>query len=478
MKKTTFILLTFAAMLILTNCQFIKEPDFDPNSKTKPKPEPNPNTNNNVLMLKVDYTTNTFEGGYEFTFPQETETFNISYIYNPPGDFGDITLFYQELDEKLFAGGIVWMGCGRITYPELEQWLPAEAFEITELKNLIYPKNGFESITEFPLDGFGYDYSQAWVAVQSLVKVREYLNNNPEQKVKIYFYRPSVGIGNPPDWKWIIFLKNDAETSKPEPEPEPVEGQITGYIVGYEICDLKIENGLGRAQAYIVISENLKDTLAVFNLPADIYDFPAEIFTENRLWMLNAAFPEQYRYSFKILLEYTKSSEKEIYNLGFRQCAVPALAGIAAYRNCVPALAVSAKKIEADKSFPKSIASTLIAQGELFGSGQEGIIKQNLVIKTQTEWNNLITAMNSVNNVSRNFAETDVDFSKYQIIAAFDDVKGCGGYSISITQIEEHAERIVVTVNQYSPQGACPTVMTQPYHIVKIPVSDKQIVFQ
>ena len=119
----------------------------------------------------------------------------------------------------------------------------------------------------------------------------------------------------------------------------------------------------------------------------------------------------------------------------------------------------------------------LIGQGVLYGNGQEGIIKQNLVIKTQTEWNNLLTAMNSVNNVSDSFTETDIDFSEYMVIAVFDEVKSNGGWSIDITDVTNYADSIVVTVQNLK-QGDDTDITIQPYCIVRIPLSEKNVIFR
>jgi hypothetical protein len=51
------------------------------------------------------------------------------------------------------------------------------------------------------------DYNPVWYPVQQLIKVREYLQLNPEQTVKVYLYTPGVGVGDPEKWKWILFLK-------------------------------------------------------------------------------------------------------------------------------------------------------------------------------------------------------------------------------------------------------------------------------
>jgi hypothetical protein len=121
--------------------------------------------------------------------------------------------------------------------------------------------------------------------------------------------------------------------------------QTTGYIVGYETCGVTIEDDTGSAKGYIFISEDLKDTLAVYDLPPDIYDFPAEIFSETAEYgLVNASFPEQYRNAFKVQLEYALSSEEYIQMLGLKdECVIPAMYPITKmYENCVPVIALLA----------------------------------------------------------------------------------------------------------------------------------------
>ena len=125
----------------------------------------------------------------------------------------------------------------------------------------------------------------------------------------------------------------------------------------------------------------------------------------------------------------------------------------------------------------KAIEPAIIAQGELYGDGNEGITKQNIVITTEEECEKLKKAINSVNNVTNNFFESDIDFDSYQVIAVFDEVRGNGGCKVQIIDIVEYNNSIVVDYNTIStPNG--PAVMTQPFHIVKIPVSNKKIVFE
>lgn len=122
-------------------------------------------------------------------------------------------------------------------------------------------------------------------------------------------------------------------------------------------------------------------------------------------------------------------------------------------------------------------ASVLIAKGNLYGSGEEDIPKQNLVIQNQSDWDNLMAQMNKVNTVSDSFTETKIDFSKSTIIAIFANVKGSGGHKIEL-DISNTSENTLVKVNHTAPKGNATSVMTQPYYIAKIPKSDLPIIFQ
>ncbi|MEI6090882.1 MAG: hypothetical protein WCR42_10550 [bacterium] len=163
-----------------------------------------PITGNKVLFLKVDYKTNTFEGGKELAFAKDTETFTITNVYDPPGDLGSVKLMYSELNDTLFSGTIIWMGKGEMTYPK--DLLPADQFQAVVTTDYVTPSAGFENVFN-PYEGT-YDYDKVWSSVQSLVKVRQYLKSNPNATVKLFLYQPSVGMGNPADWDWILFLKS------------------------------------------------------------------------------------------------------------------------------------------------------------------------------------------------------------------------------------------------------------------------------
>lgn len=127
-----------------------------------------------------------------------------------------------------------------------------------------------------------------------------------------------------------------------------------------------------------------------------------------------------------------------------------------------------------DKS--SNVTYSQILKGDTY-STESNNPKGNLVIQDQTTWNNVLSKMNLILPANVIFPDTNIDFSKYQVIAVFDQVRNYGGYSIDITKITETRNRIVVKVEQLK-KGGIATVITQPYHIVKIPKSDKKIVFE
>lgn len=191
MKKLLFILFIFVSLF--SSCTEENAPVTETT-----------NESNKVLLLKVDYLTNTFQGGKETTYAENSNSFTISHQSVPAVDFGNIKLKYNEINQILFDGDIIWMGLGQIHYPQ--NMLAANQFEAVLTADIVFPTTNFNHI--LPEPNLSNNYNQVWMAVQNLVKVRQYLISNPTGVVHLYLYTPSVGIGNPADWKWIILMKN------------------------------------------------------------------------------------------------------------------------------------------------------------------------------------------------------------------------------------------------------------------------------
>jgi hypothetical protein len=191
MKKLLFILFIFVSLF--SSCS----EENAPTEETQNEP-------NKVLLLKVDYLTNTFQGGKETTYTENSNSFTISHQSVPATDFGNIKLKYDEINQILFDGDIIWMGLGQIHHPQ--NMLTANQFEAVLTADVVFPSTSFNHI--LPQSNLSNNYNQVWMAVQNLVKVRQYLISNPTGVVHLYLYTPSVGFGNPADWKWIILMKN------------------------------------------------------------------------------------------------------------------------------------------------------------------------------------------------------------------------------------------------------------------------------
>ena len=117
---------------------------------------------------------------------------------------------------------------------------------------------------------------------------------------------------------------------------------------------------------------------------------------------------------------------------------------------------------------------TEIGKGALFGNGQEGIAQSNLTISNATEWQNLIAQMNSVNNTTNNFTETDINFNEFTVFAIFLEVKG-QGWEIEIENVIENQNNISVSTVETEYETS---VITQPFSIIKIPKTEKQIIVE
>lgn len=166
------------------------------------------NTENKVLMLKVDLLTHQFEGGKELVFP-EVDGFTITTDYVSPGDFGSIGLNYGEVNQPIFDGTIIWMGLGERSYPENLD--APETFSTTEFGAEMPELSDFELVDYTEGEGAAdqwVDHQSIWAAIDNLQQVQAYRQSNPDAKVHLFLYTPSVGIGDEADWDWYVILKD------------------------------------------------------------------------------------------------------------------------------------------------------------------------------------------------------------------------------------------------------------------------------
>ena len=127
--------------------------------------------------------------------------------------------------------------------------------------------------------------------------------------------------------------------------------------------------------------------------------------------------------------------------------------------------------IQSSKTLNKEeIVFSTISKGTLFGNGIEGILEEKFTITNEKQWQVFLNKINSVNNVSSSFSEININFSNHNIICVFDTIRNTGGYAIEIERIfiEKKNLNIVYNKKEPGPMEMVTTIITQPYHIVKI----------
>jgi hypothetical protein len=163
-------------------------------------------SSNQMLLLKLDYTTFEFQGGIELNLMDDPTSFDsipLAVDYNPPGDFGDIAVYYDPTDEKVFAGTVIWMGSGSQTYPS--QFAAPNGFGRTA-NALPFPGEAdFQHVfPEYPAPVTTEVLEDIWAEIDDLSIVSQYHQDN--KKIGIMLYTPSVGVGDPNEWYWVVMM--------------------------------------------------------------------------------------------------------------------------------------------------------------------------------------------------------------------------------------------------------------------------------
>lgn len=120
----------------------------------------------------------------------------------------------------------------------------------------------------------------------------------------------------------------------------------------------------------------------------------------------------------------------------------------------------------------------IIAKGNLYGLGSEGFSQENIIIQNDAEWEALLLQIDSGNNISVGFLESEIDFSEFVVLASFDKLRSLSGFSLEL-DINQSNNQIIVNVINVSEHenGLGSLVENQPFIIVKVPVTNLPIFF-
>jgi len=121
---------------------------------------------------------------------------------------------------------------------------------------------------------------------------------------------------------------------------------------------------------------------------------------------------------------------------------------------------------------PQNITPVLVGKGLL--NPTPLFTRETRVITTPAQWQQLLADMETAREgITQDFTETAVDFTAYEVIAAY--IVGSSGTTIDVIDVTENEDTVTVTLDNLR-QGATQDV-THPFHIIKIPRTTKPIVF-
>jgi|SRR5690554_619688 len=131
-----------------------------------------------------------------------------------------------------------------------------------------------------------------------------------------------------------------------------------------------------------------------------------------------------------------------------------------------------------EQSFtPQTITPVLIAQSDLLGVAIFSIPDEdqyNNYFNNENDWENFLN-----NNSALSFYPEigNIDFNYDTILVCVDYTKPTFGYSIGFNSIIEYENEVVVSIKYAGNDGGA-TMPSRPFIIVKIPKTEKPIVFE
>lgn len=170
-----------------------------------------------ILIAKVDYMTFEYGGFYSMNVTnKQNEGNEIPFLadYMSPGDFGYIKLYYRDQSNLLMDGSIIWAGCGELNFPE--------TFVKGNSSNTYVPEYTMKRGLSFPSDRISYidadgsyvqdvdesdnDLGYIWQTLSAQDEFMSYYEQT-SKKVAVYLYQPSVGMGDPYEWYYMVFVE-------------------------------------------------------------------------------------------------------------------------------------------------------------------------------------------------------------------------------------------------------------------------------
>tara|TARA_B110000902_G_C14012077_1_gene476871 strand:- start:90 stop:539 length:450 start_codon:yes stop_codon:yes gene_type:complete len=101
--------------------------------------------------------------------------------------------------------------------------------------------------------------------------------------------------------------------------------------------------------------------------------------------------------------------------------------------------------------------------------------QENIIIDNDADWQNLLSNFNSVNNnITDSFYETSINLDSFTVVAVIDTKNS--STTVDITTITENSSDVIVHIENL--QMGLSQDVANPFHIVKMPKTTKDIVFE
>ena len=128
----------------------------------------------------------------------------------------------------------------------------------------------------------------------------------------------------------------------------------------------------------------------------------------------------------------------------------------------------------AEEKASEVIEFQTVASGGYCGHSE----RKNYVITDENKWKSLLSEVYKTGSSKPTLMQ--IDFNKEMVIAVFQGTNSSGGFGIKATKIVEKDQSIEVFIEEIKPKSGQIVTMalTQPYHIVKLKKSNKQVIFK
>lgn len=173
-------------------------------SKDKESNTNNSNPHFDLVAIKLDLLTGNPESAYGYrniSTANTVDSLPIHIDFQSPGDFGGVDLTWVQGQKLLFSGSIIWMGMGERTFPQnLNSSLLTHSGNAAPMPD----SSAFQILGHVP----GHtdpstDLNLIWSGINTLDLVQ---NRRDDLPMAIYRYTPDVGIGDPANWEYWVFV--------------------------------------------------------------------------------------------------------------------------------------------------------------------------------------------------------------------------------------------------------------------------------